>query len=201
MGRKSSAKSHASPPPAGTPQGGKSSFPGVIVTTIGALVLIAAGLLYWRQTSDSAAAEVAQAATAAAAVAEVPEVAKHPHPQTALPQLQFPAYPMPKSAEVVAAAYKFAAEHPEVLSYVPCFCGCEHSGHRGNEDCFVKARDVNADVIEWQEHGMECAVCLEVAQRSMQMYSSGASVRDIRAAIEKEWAGRSQTHTPTPPAP
>jgi uncharacterized protein with PCYCGC motif len=161
------------------------------------------GVVYWRQTNDSSSAAVAQAATPAQApvAADVPEVAKHPHQQANLPRLQFPAYPMPKSAEVVAAAYKFAAEHPEVLSYVPCFCGCEHSGHRGNEDCFVKARDVNADVIEWQEHGMECAVCLEVAQRSMQMYTSGASVRDIRTAIEKEWAGRSQTHTPTPPAP
>jgi uncharacterized protein with PCYCGC motif len=202
MGRKSSAKSHT--PPAGTPPEPKRSFTRPLVTGLVALALIVGGLLYWRQTNDRAAADVTQGATPAqapVAAAEVPEVAKHPHQQATLPQLQFPAYPMAKSAEVVAAAYKFAAEHPEVLSYVPCFCGCEHSGHHGNEDCFVKARDVNADVIEWQEHGMECAVCLEVAQRSMQMHSSGASVRDIRATIEKEWAGRSQTHTPTPPAP
>ena len=60
------------------------------------------------------------------------------------------------------AAYKFAAEHPEVLSYVPCFCGCERSGHRGNEDCFVRERAVNGDVIAWDDHGMECAICLDV---------------------------------------
>jgi hypothetical protein len=56
--------------------------------------------------------------------------------------------------EVVRAAYKFAAEHPEVLSYVPCYCGCEHSGHRGNEDCFVTARDAKGDVTQWEPHGM-----------------------------------------------
>jgi hypothetical protein len=200
MGRKSSAKSQPSPP--GAPPDPKRSLTRLLVPAVVTLALVGGGLLYWRQANDSPAADAALATPAPAPVAaDVPEVAKHPHQQADLPRLQFPAYPMPKSAEVVAAAYKFAAEHPEVLSYVPCFCGCEHSGHRGNEDCFVKARDVNADVIEWQEHGMECAVCLEVAQRSMQMYASGASVRDIRAAIEKEWAGRAQTHTPTPPAP
>ena len=46
-----------------------------------------------------------------------------------------------RPAEVVKAAYLFAAQHPEVLKYVPCFCGCERGGHRGNDDCFVSARD------------------------------------------------------------
>ncbi|MBZ5558510.1 MAG: hypothetical protein LAO77_14660 [Acidobacteriia bacterium] len=35
----------------------------------------------------------------------------------------------------------------------------------------------------------------------MQMYNSGASVRDIRAANEKKWSGTYPTHTPTAPAP
>ena len=108
---------------------------------------------------------------------------------------------MARSTEVVTAAYRFAAEHPEVLSYVPCFCGCERSGHRGNEDCFVKARDVNGDVVEWEDHGMECAVCLDVATRARTMYSAGASVADIRTAVDKEWAARATNHTPTPDAP
>ena len=36
---------------------------------------------------------------------------------------------------------RVAAKHPEVLSKVPCFCGCENRGHRHNDDCFVAARD------------------------------------------------------------
>src|SRR6478672_2814260 len=48
--------------------------------------------------------------------------------------------------DVVRAAYLFAAEHPEILGYVPCYCGCERSGHRGNDDCFVATRDANGDV-------------------------------------------------------
>jgi len=103
----------------------------------------------------------------------------------------------------VIAAFQFAAEHPEVLSYVPCFCGCQNLGHRGNDDCFVKSRDKNGDVVEWEEHGMECAVCIDVATKARQMYSSGASVADIRATVEKEYSPKSFpsiTPTPKPPA-
>jgi hypothetical protein len=106
-----------------------------------------------------------------------------------------------RSPELITAAYRFAAEHPEILTYVPCFCGCERSGHRGNADCFVKARAANGDVVAWEEHGMECNVCLDVAQQAMQMYASGASVRDIRAAVERKWAAQALSHTPTPHPP
>ena len=95
----------------------------------------------------------------------------------------------------------FAAEHPEILDYVPCFCGCEHMGHKGNTECFVKSRAPNGDVLAWEPHGTECQVCIDVGQQAMQMYSSGASVRDIRAAVEKRFAGQYQNHTPTPQPP
>jgi hypothetical protein len=127
-----------------------------------------------------------------------------PHPQKDFPPLQLPAYPLSRSPEMITAAYRFAAEHPEILTYVPCFCGCERGGHRGNEDCFVQKRGANGDVTEWTEHGMECAVCLDVAQQAMQMHASGASVRDIRAAVEQKWASQaaqSHSHTPTPEPP
>jgi hypothetical protein len=61
---------------------------------------------------------------------------------------------MVRPAAVVNTAYRFAAEHPEILSYVPCYCGCERMGHHGNDDCFVTARAPNGDVTEWEPHGM-----------------------------------------------
>jgi hypothetical protein len=125
-----------------------------------------------------------------------------PHKQANLPPLPFgPRDPLPRPTAVVAQVFQFAAEHPEVLSYVPCFCGCDHMGHRGNDDCFVKQRAANGDVVAWEPHGTECQVCIDVGQQSMQMYSSGASVSQIRAAIEQKYAGKYQFHTPTPPAP
>jgi hypothetical protein len=201
MGRKSSAKAtgqsqpSATPPPPGT----GSRRPAIAIGVV-AVVVAAGGFLYMR----SSAAQQEADALAKASTAQLTPVAAmntRPHPQTNLPPLQYPGYPMQRSKEVVDTAYKFAAEHPEILSYVPCYCGCEHMGHHGNEDCFVKARDVNGDVVEWEPHGMECAVCLDVAAKSAQMYASGSSVREIRAAIEKEWNPRNPTHTPTPEPP
>ncbi len=104
------------------------------------------------QTPPAAASAAENAPAQAPADAE-PVFAKFgPHRQERLPPLPFD--PMPaRPPDVVRAAYLFAAEHPEILGYVPCYCGCEHSGHRGNDDCFVAARDANGDVTQWEPHG------------------------------------------------
>jgi hypothetical protein len=124
-----------------------------------------------------------------------------PHKQSNLPPIPFQGYAPPRPPAVVTAAFEFAAEHPEIASYVPCFCGCQRMGHQGNENCFVHSRNANGDVTEWEPHGVDCAVCIDVATRSRQMYAAGASVRDIRAAIEKEFAATAPTMTPTPRPP
>lgn len=181
------------------------------------MVAVAAGglavfaLTASRRTGPAAAAPAeTPSPPAAAAASQTPApappaaAALQPHPQKELPPLPLPAYPLGRSTQVITAAYRFAAEHPEILTYVPCFCGCERSGHRGNEDCFVRTRAANGDVVEWEPHGMECNVCLDVATQAMQMYASGASVRDIRAAVEQKWAAQAaqlHTHTPTPDPP
>ncbi len=60
----------------------------------------------------------------------------------------------PRSVETVRAVYEFAANHPEVLSYVPCYCGCETAGHKHNEHCFVGARNARGQVTQWDYHGL-----------------------------------------------
>jgi hypothetical protein len=56
--------------------------------------------------------------------------------------------------EIVRTVYTFAAKHPEVLSKVPCFCGCENRGHRHNDDCFVASRDARGVPTAWEPHGV-----------------------------------------------
>jgi len=124
-----------------------------------------------------------------------------PHKQANLPPIPFRGYAPPRPPDVVTAAFVFAAEHPEVTSYIPCFCGCQQGGHKGNHDCFVRSRAANGDVIDWEEHGVECAVCIDVATRSRQLLASGASVQEIRAAIEREFVPSAQTVTATPKPP
>jgi Protein of unknown function with PCYCGC motif len=208
MGANMSKQSKRNQPPAVPPPATKSRMPIIVgVVAIVAVAVVAVAVMRSDPTQPVASEQVASTSPAAAAAPNAPPapepaaVQLKPHPQKEFPPLRLPAYQLGRSPEVITAAYRFAAEHPEVLSYVPCFCGCERSGHRGNEDCFVKARGTNGDVIEWEDHGMECNVCLDVAQQAMQMYSSGASVRDIRAAVEAKWAPQAHTHTPTPAPP
>ena len=102
---------------------------------------------------------------------------------------------------VIRTAYEFAARHPEVMKYVPCFCGCERGGHKDNHDCFVAARDSSSKVTAWEPHGLECEICVSVAQQAWQMHNSGASITSIRNSIEKKYASIATTrgnHTPTP---
>lgn len=200
MGRKSSAKSqnHTVNKDASGTATGNSKGPSPLI--IGAIIvaLVGVGLLaFWRPADDSSAATAATNATANQSVdprveARAASLAKlGPHKQASLPPIPFQVgYAPPRSTEVVTAAYQFAAEHPEILSYVPCFCGCERAGHQGNHDCFVRARNENGDVIAWDEHGVDCAVCIDVANRSRQMHAAGASATDIRAAIDREFGSQ-----------
>ena len=73
----------------------------------------------------------------------------HAGPIPPLPQVSFtPSRPMP----MVQQVYEFAARHPEVLQYIPCYCGCERNGHNGNHDCFVKSRAANGRVEQHEKN-------------------------------------------------
>jgi hypothetical protein len=156
MGRKSSAKNQnrqtASGSDAPAPETTRAFSPFLILTVL--LVVAVAGFLYVRNAQSTAQAGQ-NAAAAPMTPVDPPEAAKlGPHPQENLPPLPFDPEPPARPMDTVRAAYKFAAEHPEVLSYVPCYCGCERAGHRGNDDCFVARRDAKGDVVEWEPHGM-----------------------------------------------
>jgi Protein of unknown function with PCYCGC motif len=115
-----------------------------------------------------------------------------------LPMLPEGVHTGARPPEVIRASYLFAARHPEVLKYIPCFCACERAGHKGNHDCFVANRDAGGKVRAWDMHGIGCPICIDVAYESMQMFNSGASVTAIRAAIDRNWTGQGHGLTPTP---
>jgi Protein of unknown function with PCYCGC motif len=71
-----------------------------------------------------------------------------------IPPLPVVPYPAARPREVVREVYVFAARHPEVLSHVPCFCGCESRGHKHNDDCFVTERDDKGRPTKWEPHGI-----------------------------------------------
>lgn len=206
MGRKSSSKGQ-SPSRAGESAGsGKSGL------LIGAIVVAVLGIgayaMIGRSTTANPSATADGQSTPAASAEVVAKAARNaaygPLKQAALPPIPFAGYEPPRSRDVVTAAYQFTAEHPEIAEYVPCFCGCQAAGHTGNADCFIKARAENGQATVLEPHGVECAVCIDVATRSRQMNASGAGVTAIRAAIEKEFTNPqfpNMMATPKPPAP
>ncbi len=63
-------------------------------------------------------------------------------PWVTIDGVDFPARMADAPADV-QEAYVFAAKHPEVLQYMPCYCGCEQESppHQSNLDCFVDQID------------------------------------------------------------
>ena len=161
------------------------------VFTVAAMIATGVGYV----VAQTPAAKGAPRATSAPAAAA---------PQTqrfSMPPLQNPGFAPGRPLDQVRALYEFAAQHPEVLGFVPCYCGCESSGHTDNDTCFVKRRDAKGNVLEWEPHGFGCNVCIDVGLEAMRMYRSGADVASIRSAIERKWTPTSHTKTPTPMPP
>lgn len=173
-------------------------------------------------TGTAAGGEATNAGAAASNTAAQPAVAApepdYPQPAVVMPPRPKPGAPhgpgfdmplidvagyMPaRPMEVLTDAHVFAADHPDVASYVPCYCGCGSAGHKNNADCFVKGRDAEGRVTEWEPHGVSCAVCIDIAVDSMRMRNSGASVMAIRKKVQGDYRPRfPQSETPTPAPP
>ena len=157
------------PPPAPPPVEPRSSGARWALIAVAAVAVAGAGA-FFLLGGDRAAVAPEQAGEASAAPATstaTGETAGTAAPASTAPQftsedlegLPMPPLPyVPQTAgpvDLMRQAYVFAARNPDVLDYVPCYCGCGQSdGHRGNTDCFVESRAPNGAVTEWDIHGM-----------------------------------------------
>lgn len=85
--------------------------------------------------------------------AVAPAVQAASAPRVSTPPIPNPGFAPGRPVDVTRSVYDFAAQHPEILKYVPCYCGCESTGHPHNESCFVKTRDAKGNVTAWDTHG------------------------------------------------
>ena len=116
------------------------------------------------------------------------------------PPLQLPTAGAARPMEQVQATYAFAARRPDILRYIPCYCGCEHHGHRSNEDCYIRSR-ASTGVPQWDPHSFTCEVCLGVTRDVIKLHAEGKSVGAIREAIDALYMPRFRRSTPTPKPP
>jgi hypothetical protein len=148
----------------------------------------------------SACAREPTSAPAGASSTSAPSVGVRAAYEGELPPLPEVAFAAARPAPITRAAYEFAARHPDVLRYVPCFCGCERHGHGNNEDCFVAKRASDGRPA-WNPHGIGCGICIDVAREAARLHAAGASVGEIRDAIDRKYTSEYPTSTATPRPP
>ena len=96
-------------------------------------------------------------------------------------------------------AYSFALARPDVLQWLPCYCGCAGAGHRSNLDCFFQRRE--SGVISFEEHASFCDICVKTANLAQQLVREGKTMTQVRDAVDATFGGSAPgTDTPLPPA-
>ena len=87
----------------------------------------------------------------------------------------------------VQQAYQFASANPDVMTQIPCYCGCGSMGHISNYSCYVSS--VGADgSITYDNHALGCSICVDITQDAMRMLKDGKTVPEIKAYVDQTYA-------------
>lgn len=92
-------------------------------------------------------------------------------------------------------AYLFTLARPDVIEWLPCYCGCVAMDHRSNLDCFYKPSR-KGDLLAFEEHGSVCNVCVDTALMAKNMLKQNRSLIEIRASVDAAF-GNLAPGTPT----
>ncbi len=103
----------------------------------------------------------------------------------------FPDY-VYRSAQALRG-YQLAVANQELLTHLPCYCGCgEDPLFKNLKDCFI------SDDGQFNPHGANCLVCLEEVEDAMTWKGQGLGLKEIRERIDTKYEGRGEP-TDTPP--
>jgi hypothetical protein len=95
-------------------------------------------------------------------------------------------------------AYAFAIARPDVLDWLPCYCGCVAMDHRNNTDCYLKPRE-NGMPVDFDEHASYCGVCVDITLMAKSMTAEGVPLADIRTTVDAQFGAIAPgTDTPLP---
>ena len=102
----------------------------------------------------------------------------------------------------IAQAYEFVIHNGDVTSHLACFCDCgKREGHGSLDSCFVSRRDAAGRMVSRDPHAETCKICIDVALAAQRMLSEGATLREIRSAVDAEYATAQPLSTDTPQPP
>jgi len=88
---------------------------------------------------------------------------------------------------VVQDAYRFAVANPDVLTRLPCYCGCGGMGHTSNYSCYVSGENADGSLV-FDGHALGCSICVDITQDAMRMLDEGKSIPEIRAYVDQTYS-------------
>lgn len=91
------------------------------------------------------------------------------------------------AAYSVSEAYRFAAANPEILTQIPCYCGCGSMDHTSNYDCYILQIN-SVGLITYDLHALGCSICVDITQDTMRLLEQGKSLSEIRAYIDSTYS-------------
>jgi hypothetical protein len=101
-----------------------------------------------------------------------------------------------RSAPVaVQQAYQFAVANPDVLTQVPCYCGCGVMGHASNYACYVSDSSPEGG-ITYDSHALGCSICVDITQDTIRLLDEGKSVAEIKAYVDQTYAQYGPSNIP-----
>lgn len=86
--------------------------------------------------------------------------------------------------------------HGKDISFLPCYCGCRPAGHQSNFNCYFKKFEDGS--LYTDMHGENCETCLDITRMYLKLKAEGKSLKEIREAVDKQYAGSKPTDTPKP---
>ena len=96
---------------------------------------------------------------------------------------------------VVTKAYQFAVANPDVLTQLPCYCGCGEMGHTSNYACYVSGVDNNGSTV-FDNHALGCSICVDITTDAMRMLDDGKSITEIRTYVDQTYSAFGPSNMP-----
>jgi hypothetical protein len=116
-----------------------------VLVPVAVVIVIGLGIL-WYSSSQPGETQGHAGGSAASVTASSEQ-------SSALASVVWPTY-VSRGGPAVTEGYQFAVLRPDVLQYMPCYCGCgQHNGHRSNEECFVANMNQGGRTIAFESHG------------------------------------------------
>lgn len=104
-----------------------------------------------------------------------------------------------RAPATVALAYRFAVANPELLSQIPCHCGCGAMGHTSNAACYLApgSRGGGEDgAPRFDDHALGCSICVDITQDVIRLVRDGRRVPEIRAYVEATYGRYGPSNLP-----